>query len=186
MSSPAGSLTELSLASQRFPGYLKEECTQLKSLTLEAITFTPGEFTPLLKSRRLLRGLENITSLTLINMPDFPRIILASCVRLVKLTIEDVKFVDDASAKLSVPRPQPVLLTCRDTDEHTFVQLVSIIDVTELAALTCDLALVGAEGRDTRPKGPQHILDLCRSSLELLYLVSSTCSANIRLSYTFY
>lgn len=175
-------MSDLSLASQRFPAYLRYELTSyLQTLSLDAISFTPGEFTPLLNSRQLLLGVSNLTSLTLKNIPDFPRIILASCPELQKLDIENVHILDDASRTIPVQRAQLAALECRKIDKHTFAQLVSVVDVTRLMSLTCELTWGSTpEGRDDHQTGMQHVLYLCRSSLRSLHLISSTCSAYTR------
>ncbi|KJA19545.1 hypothetical protein HYPSUDRAFT_217512 [Hypholoma sublateritium FD-334 SS-4] len=175
MSIPAAYLTSFSLVTpnQPFPAYLKDELTRLQSLSMNAISFVPGEFAPLLNSRCLLPGLANVTSLTLRNMPDFPRIILASCVRLENLDIKGVRISDDASRMISVRRPKLTMLVCKDTDEQTFAHLVSVVDVAQLRSLKCDLAWGSTlEGRAGHPIGPQHVLNLCRNSLQYLTLCS--------------
>ncbi|KJA22783.1 hypothetical protein HYPSUDRAFT_201870 [Hypholoma sublateritium FD-334 SS-4] len=168
-------LTNYSLVApnQPFPAYLKVEITRLHCLSMNAISFVPGEFSPLLYSRCLLPGMANITCLTLKNMSDFPRIVLASCVRLENLDIQGVRISDDASRVIYVRRPRLAKLVCKDTDEQTFAQLVSVVDVTQLRSLECDLAWgCTPEGRAGHPRGPQRVLDICRNSLQYLTLDS--------------
>lgn len=178
---PAARLTHLSLVSphQRFPAYLKSEFALLQSFSLDQISFIPGEFSPLLRAGHLLPGLANLTSLTLKNMPNFPRIVLASSVALQNLYIDSVSIADDASCMVPVNRPKLVTLVCKNTHERTFAQLVSIVDVTRLMSLECNLVYgSNPEVPAGRPRGPQHVLNLCRSSLQSLTLISGKCFSN--------
>lgn len=185
---PLARLSDLSCAApnDRFPSYLKHEYTLLRWLSLNAIPFTPGEFAPFLNPGHFLPGLQGLTYLTLKNMPDVPRIILASCPRLRKLVIENVHILDDASSIVPVQRAQLEELECSDIDEHTFAQLVSVVDVTRLTASSCELACQGStlEGRNDDPRGMQRVLHLCRRSLQFITLTSSTCSTDPRPLYT--
>ena len=182
---PATRLTRLSLVSadQRFPAYLKTEFSQLQLLSLDGISLIRGEFFPLLNAGHLLPGMSNLTSLVLKNIPNLPRIILASCVVLQKLDIEAVRIVEDESRRIplySVTRPQLTALLCKYTDETTLAQLVSIMDVTRLRSFECDLL---CENTPEVPRGylrgPQIILNLCKNTLQSLTLRSSTYFSNL-------
>ncbi len=180
---PQNLITRISLVSadQRFPSYLKSEFSQLRLLSLNSISFINGEFAPLLKAGHLLPGLANLTSLTLKNIPNFPRIVLASCVVLQKLDIDAVRIVEDESRRIllcSATRPQLTALLCKNTEETTLVQLVSIVDLTRLRLFESDMAYYKPEIPTGYLRGPQIILTLCKSTLTSLTLRSRTYFSN--------
>ena len=159
-----------------FPDCLKTEYTQFDSLCLEGKLFARGEFDAFLRSGRLLPALQAVTHLTLNDIPNVPRIVLASCVQLQKLEMRGVHIVDDGSRRILAPRPALRELVCPGMDEHSFMLLVSVVDVTRLTMLCCALPEAGTTASSI---WPQPLLDLCRGSLSILMLSSLSTSSSI-------
>ena len=159
-----------------FPDCLKTEYTQFDSLCLEGKLFARGEFDAFLRSGRLLPALQAVTHLTLNDIPNVPRIVLASCVQLQKLEMRGVRIVDDGSRRILAPRPALRELVCPGMDEHSFMLLVSVVDVTRLTMLCCALPEAGTTASSI---WPQPLLDLCRGSLSVLMLSSLRTSSSI-------
>ncbi|KJA16349.1 hypothetical protein HYPSUDRAFT_207146 [Hypholoma sublateritium FD-334 SS-4] len=158
---------------QPFPSFLENSWTMLESLSMDAVEFVPGQFGSLLASRRLMAGLQNLVVLNISNIPNFPAIVLSSCVQLQELVFRNVQIGHDASLTWSLPGPHRLkALTCSRVLEQTYQELVSIVDVTHLLYFDCEIVDRTPDIIGYGPKGPQYVLDRCGRKLERLVLRS--------------
>ena len=160
---------------QPFPKFLETSWTMLESMSIEEVEFIPGQFRTLLSSKRLMPGLQNIVVLNIQFVEKLPSIVLTSCVQLKELSVFDVQMRPDASLRWNLPGPRLEVLTCRRMLEQTYLDLVSIVDLTHLQSFECDIAEKSPWRAGYGPKGPQYVLDRCANTLESLTLHSGTC-----------